>query len=268
MKEHNIDQLFRQKLHQHTAPPTPAAWEQLSAGLNARRRKRGGYYAAAAVALLLLSAGWFGLQHYQPQGSERTPSVAVNEQTAPVRSPQLPEASPSASASERTTPAEESNPLPAVPQAGTPPEAASLAANQPATQGGTKLADGRNASGAQPRTATPKPALLQAETALAEAETLPDLRGRNASLELVAETPMALPTTDLALAGTEAVIIRYDARDAVALAAAEAEPEADEPDTAPEKVLSIFQKVKHGEIGLADIRQAKDNLLSGRFSKP
>ncbi|WP_224998410.1 hypothetical protein [Cesiribacter sp. SM1] len=269
MKEHKIDQLFRQKLQQHSVAPTPAAWDKVATGLNHRRRKRGGYYAAAAVMVLLLSAGWFWLE--QNNAPDYQQQLAVTEQ---------PKAVPGAAAPSAETPAQEEPAYAAGTEA-----TASPGAQNPATDA-AKIPDTASETAASQKVTTPaasintsyiaatqqEPALpaeqatesaaalpeATAETTLAQA--LPEAPGsQKADLELHPEA-ISAPSAELAFAKAEQVVIRYDAADA-------SSPE-EKPDSAPEKVLSLLQKVKHGDVGLADIRNAKDNLFSGRFNKP
>ncbi|AHM63089.1 hypothetical protein D770_24220 [Flammeovirgaceae bacterium 311] len=268
MKEHKIDQLFRQKLQQHSVAPTPAAWDKVAAGLNHRRRKRGGYFAAAAVMALLLSAGWFWLQQNGAADYGQQPSVAVTEQAAPGKQP---DAGREATALKETASvADNSTEVPAAfegaaianveaeaPAASIPGTASKKIAPQPAISTTSQIAAEQEDSAQPAATASAQTDAIP-ETALAQAlPEAPD--SQTAGLELQPEL-IAIPAAELALAKSEQVIIKFEGSDS-------ATPE-DKPDSAPEKVLSLLQKVKHGDIGLADIRNAKDNIFSGRFNKP
>lgn len=256
MKEHNIDQLFRQKLQEHHVAPTPAAWEQLSSSLQQRRRKkRGGYYAAAAAVALLLSASWLWLQ-LQEQVPANEPAVAVTEVQQPSVQP-LPADEQLAPAAGAATVATATPVLtPEVPEASSAPALASTAAQQRAVRKQAKT-----------RSITPAVQhLQQQETAPVVQQMVNELPETVLALELPEPAPMQvqLPQEEITVstpapvyASAEQVIIRYST----------AAP-AEEKDNTPEKALSLLQKVKQGEIGLASIRQAKDNLLSGKFSKP
>jgi cytoskeletal protein RodZ len=260
MKEPNIDQLFRQKLQQHTVSPAPTAWDKVHAGLNTRRRKRGGYYAAAAAVILLLSAGWLGLQQYQQQGdgSPSQPTLAVQDRAMP--SPVT--LSPEPSLAEQSVAEQAAEPAnsPATNLQQAPQQAVALAQQDKAAPKPSRN-KGVPAVTAQ---ALPQAESLPAEAALARQQVLPHLKSQQGSLDL-SDAPLDLPSAEWALASAEPVIIRYELKDQL-----RDEPldEDEERDSAPEKVLALFQKVKHGEIGLAGIRQAKDNLLSGRINKP
>jgi hypothetical protein len=260
MKEPNIDQLFRQKLQQHTVSPAPAAWDKVHAGLNTRRRKRGSYYAAAAVVLLLLSAGWLGLQQYQQQGqaSSSQPTLAVQDKTIP--SPVAPALALPEPAQPVAEPAAEASNSPTIDLQHAPQQTVALAQQDKATPQSSQP----KGVPAVPAQALPQAESLPAEEALARQQALPHLKSQQGSLEL-SDAPLDLPSAEWALASAEPVIIRYELKDQLQ---DELFDEDEERDSAPEKVLALFQKVKHGEIGLAGIRQAKDNLLSGRISKP
>lgn len=261
MKEPQIDQLFRQKLHQHRVAPTPAAWDKVAGQLTKRRRKRGGYYAAAAAVLMLLAAGWLWLAQ-QPGDPylQQTPAVAVQEQQATQDKPRHTESSAQTADPEKAAEANES-----------------VAPASPSVTSGQQLATTETGSMQkklrQPKVANPAPAREQVETipetALATAQ--PQAPAPDATIPDIQPKAIALPATEALMVQAEPVIIRYDASMAGAIAAKEitAEPEAsaEDADQGAEKVLSILQKVKQGEIGLADIRQAKDKLLSGKFNK-
>lgn len=256
MKEHNIDQLFRQKLQQHSVNPTPAAWDKVAAGLNTRRRKRGGYYAAAAAVVLLLTVSWFWLQQTDIVNGDQLQTVAVTEQPKSSQSataePELPEAS-------TATTASTSEPAPvqvATTETATP-------ATTPKTSKAAKALPGLSPANAPAvANAETAPSVQPAEevgtmpeTVLAQALPVAPIRqAENIAVEL--QLP-ALPSAEAVLANTEQVVIRYDAAN-----------NDNKQEQTSEKVLSILHKVKQGEIGLADIREAKDNLLSGRFNKP
>lgn len=263
MKEHNIDELFRQKLQQHRVAPTPAAWDKVASNLSSRRRKRGGYYAAAAAVVLLLSLGWVGLRQEGEQdllSSQPQTTVAVREQaTAPTtlapaeaetKEQPIQETVEPAIAAEETKKAATS--------ASQAPAPAQLAATQKTTSGAApgKMAPGPAEKEERAPLLQPHVAEVQLETALAQ-ELPAAPSSQSASLPITEETVTA-PLADIPLASTEQVVIRYDAADATD----------EDRNNAPEKVLSLMKKVKHGEIGLADIRKAKDNLFSGRFNKP
>jgi hypothetical protein len=273
MKEHKIDQLFRQKLQQHSVAPTPAAWDKVATGLNHRRRKRGGYYAAAAVMVLLLSAGWFWLEQNNTSDYQQHPSVAVSEPTvtdpAPAISAETPTQEEPAYVANAEAPASQeaqNTASAAMPDAASKTFASETAASKKAAAhagntNSSQLAAAHEET-TQPATQATESAPAQPETTTeaALAQALPVAPGsQKANLELIPEAITA-PSAELVFAKAEQVVIRYDASDA---SSAE-----EKPDNAPEKVLSLLQKVKHGDIGLAEIRNAKDNLFSGRFNKP
>ncbi len=274
MKEHNIDQLFRQKLQNHAVKPTPAAWDQIASNLNTRRRKRGGYYAAAAAVVLLLSAGWFWLQQQPDPLQVQQTTVAVNKEaaapgkTAPSQTPPAIVAAPDQA--EAVSPENEQADAD-LPAAKNTTAAAAAAAPQLATTQ-TSKAPGKQNSPLKVQAETPtdrqdvqRQETVEQETALATA--LPIAPATENPLPQVQAEDFTLPSAETLLNSTEQVVIRYDASSA-AQATADQSASDDEQEQGPEKVLSILQKVKQGEIGLADIRQAKDKFLSGRFNKP
>lgn len=269
MKEPKIDQLFRQKLHQHRVAPTPAAWDKVAGQLSKRRRKRGGYYAAAAAVLMLLAAGWLWLAQ-QPGDPylQQTPTVAVQENRPVQDLPRHTETPAQTADSEKAAEAEKTV------APGAAATGSSVAAHQQlaSTESGSTQQKQRQQH--QQKVASPAPAaaLVEATPETALATALPQAPATDATFQDIQPKAIALPATEALIVQTEPVIIRYDASMAGAIAAKETTPEpvapAEDADQGAEKVISILQKVKQGEIGLADIRQAKDKLLSGKFNKP
>lgn len=269
MKEPKIDQLFRQKLQQHRVAPTPAAWDKVAGQLSKRRRKRGGYYAAAAAVLMLLAAGWLWLAQ-QPGDPylQQTPAVAVQEQPAAQDLPRHTESAAKTADPEKAAATEKT----VAPGAATTGNL--VAADQQLASAEASNTQQKQHQQPKPKVASPAPAAQRVEatpeTALATA--LPQAPAADVTLPDIQPKAIALPATEALIVQTEPVIIRYDASLAGATAATETTPEpvapAEDADQGAEKVISILQKVKQGEIGLADIRQAKDKLLSGKFNKP
>lgn len=256
MKEHKIDKLFRQKLHQHSETPTPAAWNQVASQLKTRRRKRGGYYAAAAAVVLLLSCVWLGLQQKEdPLNNSQHTTIAVNEQVPSPSSSVAVGAGETQDHEEANSPDASKPAASATSAVATASQTASAKSSRVKTQT-SKVAKQRNKpldAAVEMQEGRPESALAQALPELAPATP----NSFTAVNEAAVNTTIALPSAENLIASTEQVVIRYNA----------ATIEEDQ-DNASEKVLSIMKKVKQGEIGLSDIRQAKDNLLSGRFNKP
>lgn len=269
MKEPKIDQLFRQKLHQHRVAPSPAAWDKVAGQLSKRRRKRGGYYAAAAAVVMLLAASWLWLaQQPGDLNLQQTQTVAVQEQPAAQDPPVNTE-----------SPAQTANPEKAVEadkkvDPGTPATANSVSAGHQIATAEPASTQKQHRQQRQPKVATPAPAteLVEAlpETALTTA--LPQVPATDVAIPDIQPKAIALPATEALIVQAEPVLIRYEASMPGSITAKEITSEpmasAEEPDQGAEKVISILQKVKQGEIGLANIRQAKDKLLSGKFNKP
>lgn len=265
MKEHNIDKLFRQKLQDHSVTPTPAAWDKLASSLNTRRsRKRGGYYAATAAVVLLLMLAWIGLWQNgdgnvldQPQ-----PAVAVQEKPTPPTTSSPVGADTTDVMDTPATTTEAINEAPAAtPEMAAPAQLAAVETPKPketAPQLPTPSPVQEQQSVAQAATEQSLPE-VSAETLLAQEELPAAPASQGVELPTATEA-ISPPDPAMALANSEQVVIRYDA--------STPDDENADRDNAPEKVFSLMKKVKKGEIGLADIRKAKDNLLSGRLNKP
>lgn len=264
MKEHNIDKLFRQKLQEHSVKPTPAAWDKVAGNLNAGRRKREGYYGAAAAVVLLLIVSWIGLRQWDTvdilNGKQQT-TVAVQEhptQSRPHESVGTGTSEPTSGSTSTEEAVEQSQTT--APQ---PPVApAQLAAVETSKAASTTKKAVPATAEKQEADPALQPDVLQVTPETTLAQELPAAPKRLEESMPLPPTRTVLPSADNALASAEQVVIRYDA------STTDEAPEDQDRDNAPEKVLSLMKKVKHGEIGLANIRKAKDNLLSGRFNKP
>ncbi len=92
MENNRIDQLFREKLAQHTQEVASSAWEQVHQALESD--KKSFYFArwhwAAAVGLLI-SAGWWILR---PTGVPPGESIVVNHPAIPASNPWTPDLNP------------------------------------------------------------------------------------------------------------------------------------------------------------------------------
>jgi hypothetical protein len=261
MKEHNLDKLFRQKLQDHSVPPTPAAWDKLASNLNTRRRTRRGYYAAAAAAVLLLMLASIGL--WQNEGrnvpDQQQPVVAVQEHVPSPTTSAPVGAGTTEVKDSPTAPAEEVNEAPSSsPEVASPAQLAAIETpNQKAASPQATLPSATEQDTPAPAEAGQSLPEASAEPLLAQ--ELPAAPSSQGVTLPVTET-ISPPNAAMALAHAEQVVIRYDT----------STPDDKNADRgkAPEKVFSLMKKVKQGEIGLADIRKAKDNLLSGRLNKP
>ncbi|MGB3180132.1 MAG: hypothetical protein WBB45_02000 [Cyclobacteriaceae bacterium] len=274
MKHESIDKLFRDRLEQHETPTGGTeGWNKLESMLEAdeegteKNRKRGfiWYSAAAAVVLLAIiftyprEEGGTELAGQENTGDkveipavDQQPALAENNTTSVADEPaasEVTEAIPDtkmndysqavASAEEEVNKATET--LPAVEDSSSP------AYNNTAVV----VADISEESMPEhtlPELEKQKPATENTQAVEEIQITLPDL-------------PLAEPETLIASAEEEKrkpVTISY--------VNADDEPDNDRKKLSVKRLIGLAKDIKEGDINIGDLRQAKDNLIAGRYS--
>ena len=254
MEEKDLDRLFRQKLDNFEATPSSQAWQQLEQSLQHKKeRKVWPYLSGIAASLLLLMGIWGGMELAQPATPEKP--LAAEETGKPAVA-----AVPSAAI-------QESKPLPtAVAEAGeasskSVPRKAAAEIKVPAPVKSIKKA-----------TVDQKPSSQVAfsKTPVPAVEKLPELELESKSFQaqslaaLEVKVKIERPEPEY-----EEVVIRYapNEQEAIAVADTKTSP-SEEKDLSARKLLGFFKKVTNNNT-LADLRDAKDQLLSlDRLSSP
>lgn len=271
MKNEELDRLFQQKFEQLEAQPTPQAWKQLEEQLQHKKKQKTGLYLSGIAASLLLLLGIWGSLEYSSTLIPTAP-VAQEQEKAPT--------SPEAVQESQVQPKEQvPAPLPMVKEENLNEENATRqqAGNSAKTDKSVQLAE--NTAAQEPvKSQKQKPmAVSLPEEKQAQAPILPQIEPRTelssslaaASTEISADIRSQSPALL-----SEQVIIRYQADPAEPKPAEEPRPaaeelaKADSKEISASKVMGFFKKVKESSNGsLAELREAKDDLLSLRISR-
>jgi len=248
MKKHKIDQLFAEKLKNHKTPPSDKLWETLEEELGEPSGNRiGMWWKAAAVILLCLSAG---LWVYKASNHDER-LIAQEEQTSEVPE-QTVQNDTEAGANEG-----KEHVLPVSPDNNEP----SLVAEH------QEAPSPENIEEKQPAQRKPAP-VLPAQTEAAGTETL------------VAEQPVSTieklePIAGIVTEKEETILENNDLPANITTVVAEAHapvkiiykantPKKEEKDS---KFFEVVKDIKNGDLGLAELRDAKSELIASAFSK-
>ena len=256
MKKHKIDQLFAGKLKNHKTPPADKVWETLEEELGeTSHRSVGIWWRVAAVVLLCLSAGlwvYHGIDNNKKlMVQQEVPKVNTDEQPAQNETEILEENRDDLPLLS-TSPDKRESPQVAAQQAPSSPE--KMQEKQPEQQDVTAT--------------QPKPSEVQTfETWVAEqpVHTVESIEPvTNITVEQEEETMLEnndLPdkVTAVAVEVREPVTIIYKAN--TKTKADEAETEKDN------KFFEVVKDIKNGDLGLAELRDAKSDLIAAAFSK-
>lgn len=271
MNDKELDRLFRQKLEPMEVPPSAGAWQQLEAGLQHKKQKQKklwAYVSGIAAALLLLLGTW-GAFEYSQQLFPAEQMAETNSSPGTTGTTATPPQQQELAQQKHTRAPEEAEKMKEV----TEDKTKAVAAEQvPAKK---VVRQKRN---------LPVGTETQSQT-LAVTE-LQDQEVQKASLPTEAIESKAMESEALAVKRTpkileesfplmEEVVISYradeepDATSALAATDIEAEP-AREKEISARKILGFFKKVTdNGATGLAELREAKNELLSlNRLSRP
>lgn len=265
MKNEELDRLFQQKFEQLEAQPTPQAWKQLEEQLQHKKKRKTGLYLGGIAASLLLLLGIWGSLEYSSTLIPTAPVAQEQEKT-----PSSPEAvqEPQVQHKEQAQ-----APLPMLKEENLKEENATRqqAEKSAKTDKSLQLAE-KTAAQAPVKSQGQKPvAVSLPEEKQAQAPELPQIEPRTelssslpgASTEISANISLQSPALL-----SEQVIIRYQADPDEPKPAAEELAKADNKEISARKVMGFFKKVKEsGNGSLAELREAKDDLLSLRISR-
>lgn len=260
MKKHKIDQLFAEKLKNHKTPPADKVWETLEEELGeSPRRRLGVWWKVAAAVLLCLSAG---LWIYQYKVDDNKDLIAQQKNQEKNRTEQM-------TPSEQKTETLEENKeeAPSVPTSPDKDKAPRVVAQNGALPSTEKEQEKSNKQ-QDVKAIQPEPSENQAsETLIAEqpvrtVEALEPIA--NIAVEPSEET--ALENNDLSDNMTtvvaevhEPVKIIYKANTKTTDDEAVAEKD--------NKFFEVVKDIKNGDLGLADLREAKSDLFAAAFLK-
>lgn len=265
MNNQELDRLFRQKFDDLREEPSPQAWQQLQNQLQQKKGRRfWGYFSGIAASLLMLFGIWAAMEYSQaippaerivqsnqPEEVNQPHQIAeeVVQQDTSSEKKETPLLSKTKQENEMVAKKEVKE---AVAPVETPPSASVLAQS-------TERAPARRA---------PK------KSVAAQASELEVMESPKPKSSLIAEaTPDSLPAQ--ANSPKESIIIRYNAADAPEQALAQKD-EVDKSEDKKEKgkeisarkIIGFLKKVKtNGGENLAELREAKDELLSFRLGK-
>jgi len=248
MKKHKIDQLFAEKLKNHKTPPSDKLWETLDEELGEPAGKRMGmWWKAAAVILLCLSAG---LWVYQASNDDER-LVTQEGQTieAPGQAPQndtKAEATESTRQKAVTAPSvSEKEDTPLLAEEKTTPPSENIEEKQPAQP-----------MPAPVRTEAARTETLVAEQPVQTIEKLEPVAGIATEKEatILENNDLPAEVTTVVAEVREPVKIIYKANTS-------------KKEDKDSKFFEVVKDIKNGDLGLAELRDAKSELIASAFSK-
>lgn len=254
MKNEELDRLFRQKLEQLEGQPSTQAWQQLEQQLQHKKQRKVWVYLSGIAASLLLLLGIWGSLEYSSsfipaapvaQEQEQEHGSDHKEEPAATTAPQSRDTEQPTTIAENETAEEEKQ---------TPTQTTKPKDKAP-----------RQAQTARADIPVNKP-VQKATTPAAEPAELPQAETKPALINSLAETSqaaLAKPATVI-----EPVIISYKAdEDEISKQTVEL-AERKSKELTPKKVFGFLKKLKDNSSGsLAELREAKDDLLSLRLSR-
>ena len=249
MKKNEIDRIFKEKLDRHDSTPSAAAWKSLNAQLQQNKTKsnRKLYWMAAAVSLILFSAGWLVIN--QPLGTNTSTGIASTTAEAPSTLPETTEVPVIRKA--------------IVAEAETPePSTIVESVAQPLPAKIDIIASSKALASNKAETETVNPLNVSTEvqpTKLLIESVVPELTIEGTEPVLA---KVSVPT--------ETIVIEYVPvqKPAIAAQPVYAKQAASEEKTKEEPViLKVLEDVKSGNLGLADLRAAKNNLFA-KLNRP
>lgn len=258
MKKHKIDQLFAGKLKNHKTPPADKVWETLEEELGETPgRRMGVWWKVAAVVLLCLSAGLWVYHEVDTNKKlmvqQEDPKVNPAEQSTQSKTEtEILEEERDAPPLLSTSPDKRESPQVAAQQAPSSPE---------------KMQEKQQEQ--QDVTATqPKPSEAQtSETWVAEqpvytVESIEPV----ANITVESEEEIMVENNDLP---DEVTAVAVEVREPVKIIyKANTNTRADEAETEKDsKFFEVVKDIKNGDLGLAELRDAKSDLIAAAFSK-
>ena len=253
MKKHKIDQLFAGKLKNHKTPPADKVWETLEEELGETSgRRMGVWWKVAAVVLLCLSVGlWV---YHEVDNNKK---LMVQQEDLKANTDEQPAQNETKSLEENR---DETSRLPTSPDKA---ESPLVAEQYNASSSLEKKQEQQDVTATQP-----KPSEAQtSETGVAEqpVRTVESIEPvANITVEPAEEVTLennGLPdkVTAVAVEVREPVKIIYKANTQTKADAAETEKDS--------KFFEVVKDIKNGDLGLAELRDAKSDLIAAAFSK-
>ena len=259
MKEHELDQLFKKKLEPLEVLPSRQAWQQLEGQLQKKNNGRRRFFLSGIAAGLLLLLGIWGSLEYghhfieeQQMAQEQDKPVDVNP--TPVKentrsSITTSQKQPTAKAETKAKPAE------AEPLKERKASAKLVTESKPA---GEKSGRQAQSSGQDAN---------KAELAVAPKEEIPLASAKSPLKEVIAATGHQI-NMEQEISLSEKVVISYkaDEKEQKLLTEAPDPGSTARNELRPGKIFGFLKKVKDNSSGgLAELREAKDELLSLNF---
>jgi hypothetical protein len=234
-----IDKLFAEKLREHKTPPADSVWETLAEELGEKPgRKMGVWWKVAAAVLLCLLAG---LWTYQANKVDEKLTAEQKEQPAttpaelPVQSKQ-----PTEIAEDKT---EAIPSLEVIPEK---KESTQIAAQHPV-----------------PAATKEKQSTVETTSKVAEQPVLSVEPLANLNIE---EEPLAVENNDLPEEVAVTKVVAEVRAPVTIIYKADAAPKNQEEEK-DNKFFEIVKEIKNGDLGLAELRDAKSELFASAFSR-
>jgi SepF-like predicted cell division protein (DUF552 family) len=266
MKNEELDRLFRHKFEQLEAQPTPQAWKQLQEQLqHKKKQKKWGYLSGIAASLLLLFGLWATLE-YSSSIVPTSPLAREQENKAP-QAPAIPQ--------ESEALAEQQTAIPSTDEAtGKENQSAHSAKSTSPKSTDNSNKPMRPAQNIQAKTPVQKPAQKPAQNAVSTAKEaqppiaeLPRVESKPELINSIAEAGADIKIEEPSLL-PEQVIIRYKADAEEEKPVLASIKQAEDKELSARRVMGFLKKVKENSNGsLAELREAKDDLLSLRFGR-
>lgn len=274
MKHEPIDNLFRTRLEQHETRPSSEGWDKLEGMLEAsdsgdgRKKRRGiiwwsGAAVAAAVILLAIYTGAdFGPEEIQ-NGTIADNTTVIDSETPAETDENTPLLTPESAV------AEVENNEPETPEMPEMKEAPVVVAKNQATQ---KKPEKMYEPVTNSVTDSPETIVVQAETEEMPNKTigLPEIENENTGPALAENTEGKIELPDVPDIEIETLVASAEEKQKspVTISYVDAPDESSEKKKfSVKKIIGLAKDIKEGEVGIGDLRQAKDNILAAQFSR-
>jgi hypothetical protein len=243
MKKHKIDKLFAEKLKDHKTPPAERVWETLAEELGETpRRQTGVWWKVAAVVLLCLSVGFWV---YQGQRVDDNKNLMVQQESTSIEQPTQSE--------QATEVAEEkTEEVPSLPISPGENEPSQLAVQQD-VPAATKKQEKQNVQETSASSVAEQPV-----RSVERLETVATLS--------VEEDEVAVENNDFPDEVAVTKVVAEVRAPVTIIYKADAAPKNQEEEK-DNKFFEIVKEIKNGDLGLAELREAKSELFASAISR-
>lgn len=261
MKKHKLDQLFAGKLKDHKTPPADKVWETLDEQLGETSgRSVGVWWKVAAVVLLCLSAGLWVYHHHKLDNDKELIARQENKENNTAEQP----AQSKAETHNLEENKSESPTLSTSPDKSESPQLADQHKASPSPEKEqeklNKQQDAKLAQAAPSEAQSSETLVVEQPVRTVEAlEPITNLTVEPSEEITLENNDLSDNVTAVVAEVREPVIIIYKANTRTTTGEAETEKD--------NKFFEVVKDIKNGDLGLAELRDAKSDLIAAAFLK-